>query len=896
MQKEPQTAIKAPVGEAKPLALGDAIGDSIASAGELAVGGTTTTLIDAPGDLDYYRITLEAGQAYHFTMTGVAPGPISDAFLEVRDASGNVLQSDDDGGIGTNSSMMFIAPASGDYYVVARGFSNQFGRYTLSAEEVQTGNSSPTEFPPNGLPMYSWDQAALQIARDGSSWNTVTNGAPVVVTYAFRSSSPLPMPSDTQGFQRFTDAQIEAAEAALQAWAQVANIQFVRVGTGTGDQAYANNAAILFGNYTSGESGAAAFAYLPSSGDQSASSLQGDVWINASLAENLDFSPGSYGTQTLLHEIGHALGLTHPSEYNAEEGVSITYEVNAQYFNDSRVFTVMTYFGSPPVGGSLPGFATTPQMHDIAAIQYLYGANTATRTGDTIYGFNSNAGRSEFLLTAADEGAVFSIWDGGGVDTLDLSGYSQNATIDIREEGFSSAGPDSAGTGGARFNISIARGAAIENAIGGAGNDNMIGNRLANNLFGGDGIDTLFGGLGNDSLRGDAGDDTLLGADGDDLMRGGVGSDWMVGGNGDDTFVGGEQGTNVMIGGVGVDIASYADFTANLWVDLSAQVYSAAGVWDSFIEIEGLAGGSGNDTLFGDNAANRLIGNAGIDTLIGRLGNDILVGGLGDDWLDGGDGDDALEGGFGTNVLLGGAGVDLASYTGAGAAIWFNLAAGAYSAVGVWDAFVSIEGAIGSGFADTLFGDTTANMLQGDGGDDSLIGLGGDDTLMGGEGSDWIVGGDGADRMIGGAGIDVLTGGAGADLFDLGAAAGWDVAFDFNTGEDRFSLGGHTWSGFFTVDADGDGQTDDTLLGYAGGNFVALNVAGLTLDQWNALVVNPSSAQSDMDLMAIAADPLGDEAVFAPQWAESNQVFDLDLRNGATTPPWAVEQGWLLPA
>ena len=84
--------------------------------------------------------------------------------------------------------------------------------------------------------------------------------------------------------------------------------------------------------------------------------------------------------------------------------------------------------------------------------------------------------------------------------------------------------------------------------------------------------------------------------------------------------------------------------------------------------------------------------------------------------------------------------------------------------------------------------------------------------------------------------VDVLTGGNGADIFDLGAAAGWDVAFDFNAAQDSFYLGGLQWLGFLTIDADGDGQADDTLLGYAGGNFVALNVSGLSLVQWNALV------------------------------------------------------------
>jgi len=322
-----------------------------------------------------------------------------------------------------------------------------------------------------------------------------------------------------------------------------------------------------------------------------------------------------------------------------------------------------------------------------------------------------------------------------------------------------------------------------------------------------------------------------------------------------------------MIGGAGVDIASFADFTVNLWVDLQVGVYSAPGVWDSFVEIEGLAGGSGDDMLFGDDGMNLLIGNDGADVLVGRLGHDILVGGLGDDWLDGGDGDDRLEGGAGINVLLGGAGVDLASYADATAAVWFNLGAGAYSAEGVWDAFVSIEGAFGSNFNDTLFGDAGANRLEGQGGDDTLVGFDGDDVLVGGDGADWIVGGEGADRLIGGAGVDVLTGGAGADVFDMGLAGGWDVAFDFDPTEDRFSLGGLEWLGFLTIDADGVGGENDTLLGYAGGNFVALGVSGLTLEEWNALVINEAPASNDAQPHAFSVrlqDAYGDEPPGSP--------------------------------
>ncbi|MEQ1493878.1 MAG: M57 family metalloprotease, partial [Terricaulis sp.] len=219
----------------------------------------------------------------------------------------------------------------------------------------------------------------------------------------------------------FSAAQIAAAEAALAAWASVANITFVRVNDGDG---YSNNAAIVFGNYSTGSAGAAAFAYNPSSGDQTVGSAQGDIWINSSLSYNANPVVGDYGQQVLLHEIGHALGLNHPADYNAGNGVSIEYGTHATYYSDSRMFTSMSYFSASNTGGITSLYASLPELHDIAAIQRLYGANITTRTGDTIYGFNSNTGLPEYIIALATEAAIFTVWDGGGVDTLDFSGYS----------------------------------------------------------------------------------------------------------------------------------------------------------------------------------------------------------------------------------------------------------------------------------------------------------------------------------------------------------------------------------------------------------------------------------------------------------------------------------------
>jgi serralysin len=127
-------------------------------------------------------------------------------------------------------------------------------------------------------------------------------------------------------------------------------------------------------------------------------------------------------------------------------------------------------------------------LDDIAAIQRLYGANMTTRVGNTTYGFNSNADDSAYHMDG-DKQAVFSIWDAGGINTLDLSGYSTNQRLDLRQGEFSNAGV-------LTKNISIALGAIIQNGIGGQGNDTIIGNDSDNELTGNKGNDGIDGGAG----------------------------------------------------------------------------------------------------------------------------------------------------------------------------------------------------------------------------------------------------------------------------------------------------------------------------------------------------------------------------------------------------------------
>lgn len=324
------------------------------------------------------------------------------------------------------------------------------------------------------------------------------------LTFSFPTSMSQYGYSET-GFGAMNATQMAAVRAILNQYQAVSGLTFTEV-----TETSTTHGTIRFAEEANAGT---AYGYYPYSGEQG-----GDIWLNPTDYNNP--LKGTYAYATFLHEIGHALGLDHGQDGTAA----------LPYDHDSLEYSVMTYRSY--VGAGLTGYTAaqgsypqTLMIDDIAAIQYMYGANYTTNSGDTVYTWSAITG--EMSINGVGQGAsttstIFqSLWDGGGVDTYDFSNYSTNLTVDLNPGGWtttSSSQLATLGFGGqkARGNIANAylynnnTASLIENAKGGSGNDTILGNQANNVLDGGSGSDTLTGGLGNDTIIGGIGVDTCV--------------------------------------------------------------------------------------------------------------------------------------------------------------------------------------------------------------------------------------------------------------------------------------------------------------------------------------------------------------------------------------------------
>lgn len=306
---------------------------------------------------------------------------------------------------------------------------------------------------------------------------------------------------------------------------------------------------------------------------------------------------------------------------------------------------------------------------------------------------------------------------GGGHDTLDLSGFSLGATVNLATTG--SAQTVAAG----ELQLTLPQ-LDFEGVIGGSGSDQLTGNALANRLEGGGGNDQLTGGAGDDLYVFDA--DAALG------------TDTVI----EDASPAG-----------GLDTLEFSETTAqNISVDLSDHSVTPQNVNGNLSLllpgtdlVENLVGGGQDNTLTGNSLNNRIVANGDDNALSGGAGDDTFVFNL-----------DVITGSVSLAEVAGGINTLDFSPTQT-QQVLFDLA--------VNDPLNLITRVIGGAADDVITGNALNNTLMGGGGNDVLLGGAGNDTLRGDDGDDALDGGANDDTLVGGTGNDVLTGGSGNDLY-----------------------------------------------------------------------------------------------------------------------------------
>lgn len=523
-----------------------------------------------------------------------------------------------------------------------------------------------------------------------------------VLTYSF--------PVDSSGY-KYTQSPYEyesafaplpggakdAVRTALETYASFINIDFVEV-AGPSDLRFA------IAGIDSGGRG-----WDPGSPEE----RSGDVYLPSTTNwDRVSIETVKY--YTILHEIGHALGLSHV-------GASLSPD------KESIQFTVMSYPswpGQDPLARPIDT-PSTPMQLDIAALQYLYGANFNHNSGDTTYSWNASTG-DMFIdgvqVTTPERAEVFmTLWDGGGKDTFDLSNFF-GVKVDLRPGEWTLLSeslrptltfndPD-VGSNDANGNIAnpyLYKGdtrSLIENAIGGRGDDRFIGNQANNEFRGGEGDDTFF-------------------------YTGGI-----------DTFIGGSKRDDG-------DTADFSMVSARL-IFKPVQTFVTFTINGTVIRSPiqadtSLADTNGNSYEVVLSNGFRLATLTGIENLIGSKSDDDITGDGSSNEIDAEAGNDIVRylGGF--DYMRGGTGVDELNFAQYRSAVSLQLSSDdrfyadvLTSDTSSWDVgtlrvisrAASFENVVGSAFDDRLFGNSGANVLDGGGGGDDLYGRGGNDIYI----------------------------------------------------------------------------------------------------------------------------------------------------------------------
>ncbi|HEX8308279.1 MAG TPA: M10 family metallopeptidase C-terminal domain-containing protein [Allosphingosinicella sp.] len=513
---------------------------------ETSTGSALTT----GQDIDTYKVFLEAGKYYSFSVAGgvdaetnpnnVPVGEIDTYIRLINPGATAVLAQNDDINYPSDmsSSLGFYATVTGNYYLEVRGYGQGNGAGGIAALPGRNTGGYVIDF--KEVPITDVDPL------DSIDWTTAANiptvmvdGVPTAYIYFAvagenfgenaRAGDPTQLASGGNGTlvsYGWTAYEKTQFLAAMQEYAKILGINYVET---------ANSAQATFRVITNSSLAYGAYAYPQ---DPAYGTQKGIMVFNV---DNRGWDPdsdnpavttdglgkGGYAWSTILHEAGHAHGLAHPHDTGG--GSTVMLGVTAAQgslgvFNlNQQVYTQMSYNGgwwghpdgsitsNDPTGfRSDAGWLATMGAFDIAQLQARYGVTPAYAAGDNVY----------TLLDVNAEGTYFeTIYDTGGIDTIAYNGVRgaqidlNTATLDYSVTGggivsFVHNLPGETAAQAIKGGFTIAKGIVIENATGGSGNDVLIGNEAGNVLTGNGGNDSFMGRGGNDSIVGGGGTDT----------------------------------------------------------------------------------------------------------------------------------------------------------------------------------------------------------------------------------------------------------------------------------------------------------------------------------------------------------------------------------------------------
>ena len=781
----------------------DLVAGSTATTVTLGEGASISSDIDFNGDQDWYAVTLEAGYIYNFSLNGAGASPLDDPYLELLDASGTVLASDDDSGGGLNSRLTYFAATGGTYYVSAESYlhaapATNSGGYTLSlgpkaapvTDTVGQTAASAAHLPLNHVQAGTIDTPGDQdwfavdlTAGNGYDFDIHGLGGLDVKLSLYDSAGNLiaqnddfassldshidfeadasghyylgVAASDTSAYGSFTVTASDGARPLLTDsidWGAKLN-----VAGGVVHVYFAANGETFDGETSLGWTASEQQAALAALGVFA--NVVNLTFVQTTSAAQADFKLVTVASLTGLGESTQAY-MNPPGTSNAGVGV---FARDGAGWDDLRP-------------GGL-GFTTL--LHEFGhglglAHPFDAGGSSTVMTGVFDANDYSDYGvqnQGVYTIMSYNDGwrsgppAMIGDWTYGAdllhgyeqtpmaIDIAALQGkYGANTSFHSGDDVYSLVpsgstwGLSAIWDGGGIDTISAQALTSDPGSV-------VITLQAATMFYTGAGSGgdvsylenvqsgfTIAQGVIIENAIGSVFNDVIYGNAVANHLSGLDGIDYLAGMDGNDVLSGG-AGADALDGGAGVDTADYASAAGGVTVFLGGpQLNAGDAAGDSYVSIENVGGSAFADILGGDAGDNTIAGNGGNDWLFGSGGTDALQGGSGNDVLDGGAGGDALDGG---------AGIDVASYRNAAAGIRLD----ALSATGnlgdaAGDTLSNVENIWGTDFDDTIYGDDSGGQVYGFSGNDILAGRGGNDVMYGGTGADYISGGAGTDDFF----------------------------------------------------------------------------------------------------------------------------------------------------